>query len=373
MKFLLFSDLHLDAKFSRVEPNVARSLRLSLRAALRRILALARDEQVDAVFCAGDLYEHERFTPATANFLKEEFSRAAPTRVFLAPGNHDWYGPESIYAKEQWSSNVHVFTRDHLEPVSLADGLTLWGAAHCAPANTGGFLKEFRAQGDGLQIALFHGSEESFLPQQESGKRPHAPFRSDQIKETRLAHAFVGHFHQPRDADLYTYAGNPSPLGFGESGARGAVIVELSSEGTLARTRHSMACSAFHDLDLDVSGALTLEDLQERLRAAIDPAWTEDVNGPTVVRASLRGEIHQDMDVRGDDLASAVTGVDALLVDLAGLRPAYDIEAIKEQPTVRGQFVRDVLASEELEESQKQRVLLVGLRALDGRSDLEVI
>ncbi|MEE8537211.1 MAG: hypothetical protein V3S71_04340 [Acidobacteriota bacterium] len=149
--------------------------------------------------------------------------------------------------------------------------------------------------------------------------------------------------------------------------------MELSSNGTLVRTRHSMACSAFHDLDLDVSGSRTLEDLQERLRAAIDPAWTRDVNGQTVVHAALRGEIHPDMDVQELDLTSTMTGIDALLVDLAGLRPAYDIEAIKEQPTVRGQFVRDVLASEELEENQKQRVLLVGLRALDCRSDLEVV
>ena len=78
------------------------------------------------------------------------------------------------------------------------------------------------------------------------------------------------------------------------------------------------------------------------------------------------------MDVRTGDVASAVTSVDHLHVDLTGLRPAYDIDQIKQEPTVRGQFARDVLGSEELEEGLKRRVLLVGLRALDGRTDLEV-
>jgi len=61
--------------------------------------------------------------------------------VYLAPGNHDWYGPESLYRLANWSPNVHLFTQDHLVPVNLADGLILWGAAHRAPANTDGFFE----------------------------------------------------------------------------------------------------------------------------------------------------------------------------------------------------------------------------------------
>jgi exonuclease SbcD len=53
------------------------------------------------------------------------------------------------------------------------------------------------------------------------------------------------------------------------------------------------------------------------------------------------------------------------------LRAAYDLDAIAGEATVRGQFVRDVLDSQ-LEPSLRQRVLVTGLRALDGRDDLEV-
>jgi len=50
---------------------------------------------------------------------------------------------------------------------------------------------------------------------------------------------------------------------------------------------------------------------------------------------------------------------------------AYNFEAIKDEATVRGEFVRQVTSSD-LPEDEKQRVLVTGLRALDGREDLEV-
>jgi hypothetical protein len=45
---------------------------------------------------------------------------------------------------------------------------------------------------------------------------------------------------------------------------------------------------------------------------------------------------------------------------------------VAREPTVRGQFVRDVLAAG-LPSDEQRRVVITGLRALDGRADLEVL
>jgi len=366
VKLLLFSDLHLDTAFygTGAGPEAARTRRAALRTTLRRITALARAERVDALLCGGDLYEHERFSPDTAGFLRDAFEDVA-VPVHLAPGNHDWYGPKSLYQQVAWSSNVHVFTEDRLVPEELADGVTLWGAAHLAPTTTEGFLDGFAVQRGGVNLALFHGSEVAPPAGQESGKAPHAPFSARQLEASRLDHAFLGHFHVPRHAERHTYPGNPDPLTFGEHGPRGAVLCTVHEDGRVDRVRHDVSTSRVHDVAVDVTGAASTDGVRERVAAAV-----ADLKG--VVRVSLHGDVPPDVDPIPNDLETAAPHLDAL-VARCSVGAAEDPAALAGESTVRGRFVRDVRADPGLDDDTRRRVLVTGLRALDGRAaDLAV-
>ena len=84
----------------------------------------------------------------------------------------------------------------------------------------------------------------------------------------------------------------------------------------------------------------------------------------------MRGEIASTIDIHEGDLRDRLNSFEAVQIVFGDLRPPYDIESIRQEPTVRGQFVRDVLDSD-LAEDEKRRVVVTGLRALDGRTDLE--
>src|SRR6266511_4040881 len=102
LKLVLFSDLHLDTSFTWMERRAARRRRQALRDTLLRIIDLAIAERADALLCGGDLYEQDRFTPDTGEFLFGAFERLHPMPVLLAPGNHDWWGGESLYRRVGW-------------------------------------------------------------------------------------------------------------------------------------------------------------------------------------------------------------------------------------------------------------------------------
>ena len=92
-----------------------------------------------------------------------------------------------------------------------------------------------------------------------------------------------------------------------------------------------------------------------------------------VARLALTGEVASDVALDVAQLREVASGLDAPpVVDSSGLRIAYDFDAIAEESTVRGQFVRDVLDAPDLDAAERQRVLVTGMRALDGRDDLEV-
>jgi exonuclease SbcD len=367
VRLLHFADLHLDTPFRWAPRELARARRQALRETLLRICKLADEQRVDALTCGGDLYEQERFTPDTAEFLRARFADLHPLPVFLAPGNHDWFGPASLYRQVAWSQNVHLFDAAELSPVTLTEGLTLWGAAHRAPANTPGFLDDFHVDRTGVHLALFHGSAQGDLHFQDTGKLPHAPFRAEQIPLAGLHHALLGHFHSPVDAPTHTYPGNPDPLSFGETGERAAVLVTVAGDGTVTRQRFDVGTSAVYDVAVCLTGVTHSGQVTERVLEEVAP-----LSG--MVRVTLGGEIGPDVDLRLQDIAALrPPNLDALVPRLGTVAVAYDFDRLAEEQTVRGQFIRDVLAAEQLGDDQRRRVLVTGLRALDGRGDdLEV-
>ncbi|MDI3314541.1 MAG: metallophosphoesterase [Mycobacterium sp.] len=368
MRLLHFADLHLDTPFRWADREQARKRRRALRDTLLRICQVANEQNVDALTCGGDLYEQDRFTPDTAEFLRATFDEIAPLPVFLVPGNHDWFGPESLYRQVQWSPNVHVFDTAEFTAVTLADGLTLWGAAHCAPANTPNFLDTFYVDRGGVHIALFHGSAQGDLWMQQQGKVPHAPFRTEQIQQAGLRHALLGHFHHPIDASDHTYPGNPDPLSFGETWTGAAVLVTVADDGAIARERFTVATSVVRDVQVDLTGVAHEGQVRQKVLDAV-----ADLSG--YVRVTLCGALGPNVDVRLQDFGQLCPPhLDALVVQFGSLRVALseDYELLAKEQTVRGQFVRDVIAAD-LTDDQRRRVLVTGLRALNDRVDeLEV-
>ncbi len=362
MKLLHFADLHLDAPFAWATPETARVRRRNRRETLTRILRLAADERVDAILCAGDLFEHDRVSPDSVEFLRGSFAEVG-LPVYLAPGNHDWLSPRSPYALAEWSANVRIFREASLEPVTLADGLTLWGAAHRAPANTDPFFADFRPDRDGVHLALAHASERGALGWQESGKQPHAPFDAAELEAAGIHHAFLGHYHVPRDAERYTYPGNPDPLEFGEQGERGAILAEVGVDGTVRRERRVVAVSEVHDLVVTLDGAAHMDEVERAIGTAL-----EGRGG--CIRVTLSGEVAPSLELDRRELSRITAGRPDVVLRVGRLDTRYDLAAIGRESTVRGHFARAAEAIEDPE--QRRRVVLTGLRALEGRRDLEV-
>ena len=133
---------------------------------------------------------------------------------------------------------------------------------------------------------------------------------------------------------------------------------------SIERERVVLAVSEVHDIALDVSGAATLQEIRNRV--------SEMTNGLLgAARVTLSGELSPNIDIHLSDFSTIESSLDSLLVRMGSLHVAYEIESIVEEQTVRGEFVRSVNDTD-LPDDQKRRILVTGLRALDGRNDLEV-
>ena len=106
--------------------------------------------------------------------------------------------------------------------------------------------------------------------------------------------------------------------------------------------------------------------MRERLDEAVD-----GLSG--LVRLTVCGEIDHRVELHENELRDVLLArFEAVRIRRGELRTGYDLDAIRRENTVRGRFVNDVLDAD-LPENERRHVLMTGLRALDGRGELEVL
>jgi len=351
--------------------DLARRRRQGLRDALRRAGQFALEAGCDAVTIGGDLYEHDRAGVDTARFLAETFAGWRPTRVFIAPGNHDALLPGSIHRRTKWPDNVSLFTDPDFVPIPLRDGLTLWGLAHCEPEWRGRPLAGFIAPGEGVHLALFHGAEMGSRPE---GKSAHGPFEAEQIAEAGLAAALCGHYHHRRiDARSHlVYPGSPEPLTFDEDGERGPVIVEVLDDGQIRYDALNLNRWRVASITCDLESCTSQQDVLEALVAACLPAAQAGDPERTLLRVDLSGSVSSSVPLDAFTIESeARDRLDCALVKVRDrTSPAHDVEAAQTDRGTRGAFARAAVAAEReatpAEAGVLHDALRYGLAALSG-------
>ena len=372
-RVLHLSDLHLERRFASMgcHTEAARRRRDGLREALQSAGALAQERDCTAVTLGGDLYEDSRAGASTAAFLAGLFASWQPLRVFIAPGNHDPLHTSSIYARTEWSSNVHIFQTASLEPVTLAPDVHLWGLAHREPRWTGDPLEAAQGRSGSVNLALFHGAEVGSRP---DGKSLHGPFRADAVKAAGFSLALCGHYHGRRQdlARGVLYPGTPEPLDFDEGGRRGPVIVEVSESGEVSL--EPVDNNRWHAVTVAVSvdDAGSASEVVERVleRAAAEFAAFEPDR--TMLRADLVGDARV---TAGLDCFSLESALRARL-PVAGLAlrdqttTQIDIASARDEHSSRGAFTRRLLdmagAGDSSEAELAGEALHYGLTALAG-------
>jgi DNA repair protein SbcD/Mre11 len=361
LRCLLFSDLLLDRPYVWADPAVADSRREAARQTLVDILAEARRRSVDLIACAGDLFSRHTVKPANMQWLATAF-RSAGVPVLIAPGHEDFIGPVGGYGRYEWPGNVRIFDGSRLTPVQVADGITIWGAAHTEAHRTASFLDRVEVDRPGVNLALFHGAEAGGRD-----REPHldecASFTESDIERAGFDHALVGHYSQAHFGRLHTYPGAPIAHDFGSGSAGGAVIITLTSDGSIVREFAPVSSPELHELEVDLTGAQSRQDALRRIHAQVG-----DRSG--ILRISLRGRLSPDIVLLHADFVQSARRSDQVVV-VWNVEADLDVDQIADEQTIRGQFVRDVLSTRKLPEERRQRVLLAGLRALGGHEELD--
>jgi DNA repair exonuclease SbcCD nuclease subunit len=373
VRFIHTSDVHLDTSFSAsgFPSRLGDRKREAIRSSFRRIIEAARSNNVDLVLIAGDLFELERITPDTFEFLKLQFESLGETRVFISPGNHDPCVPGSPYKEEAWPKNVHIFKTEEFESVELPDlgvRVTGFGFAH-TQFDTHYFQQLPVLSRDRINIVLAHGSDVSRVP---AGKSKHGPFTIEEIAGKNVHYCALGHYHQqhqipnPIDATQIWYSGIPEGRGWDEEGACGYLLIEADADSMKVE---SQVCSQYdlNTIVVNCDSFSTREQILDAILAQRGTIFTPN----TILRIQLVGALDPRLELSLAELEERLAGEVLYIRWEDRTHSALDFESLALEKTLRGRFIRilneRIAAAGEEERVLLERARLYGVQALTGR------
>lgn len=359
IKILHAADFHLDSAFAGLTGEQAKLRRRESRQLLERLSNYVNQNKVEIVLLAGDLFDGALVYRETVEQLAETLG-AMRARVFIAPGNHDFYSARSPYATLKWPENVHVFRTRGIERVELPElHCAVYGAAFTDAAQETGLLDGFAAPDDGLtHLMVLHADLNA-------AEARYNPITREQIAASNLDYLALGHTHRfggvlTAGRTAYAYAGCPEGRGFDETGDKGVLCGGAEAEKVdikfipFAKRRYDI-------LRLDVTDQTPSEALQNAM---------PETAASDICRVIFTGET----DERGVDIKSIE---DRFAPDFFHLevrdetRIRRDVWARVREDSLRGLFLKELRekydAADDAARARIERAVRFGLAALDKR------
>lgn len=350
MKFIHCSDIHLDSKLeSNLSAAQARERNAEVCAAFSRMAKFASDHGVTAVLIAGDLFDTERATAQTVGFVLDTIRNVPDVDFLYLRGNHD----EAGFSAMELPDNFKTFGPDwtcHCYGDVVISGLELSGD------NCLGMYDTLSLQEENINIVMLHG-QISTQPGEELIALP-------KLKRKNINYLALGHIHAYQtgkldDRGIWCYSGCLEGRGFDECGAKGFVLLEVE-QGQVKQEFVPFARRTLEEVAVDITDLTTVSQI---LTAAEEAS--RDISAESLVKITLTGTYTLETQKDLQFLKKMLEGKFWFLKIKDGSRLKIEKETYEHDVSLKGEFIRLVMASDRSEE-EKEQIICCGIRALSG-------
>lgn len=345
MKFIHCSDIHLDSKMERnLTAAQARERNAEVCATFARMAAFAAQQDVTAVLMAGDLFDTQRATAQTVGFVLDTIRNVPNVDFLYLRGNHD----VSAFAGWDLPKNFKTF----------GDGWTYhrYGEVVIAGMEQEPAYDALNLPEDTVNIVTLHG-QISTQPGEELIALP-------LLKRKNIDYLALGHIHSYQtgkldDRGTWCYCGCLEGRGFDELGAKGFVLVNVENKN-VSHEFVPFARRTLEEVAVDITDLVTVS----QILAAAEEAC-EGIPAENLVKVTLTGTYSLETQKDLQFLKKMLEGRFWFLKIKDESRLKIEKESYEHDLSLKGEFIRLVMASNRPEE-EKERMILCGIRALSG-------
>lgn len=357
MKFIHIADLHLDAKFDNLGQieGIPTKRRIEQRKAMRDIIDYIKENNVEILLIAGDLYEQNYIKKSSIEYINNLFLEIPNVKIFIAPGNHDPYISNSFYATYDWAKNVHIF-KEEIEKIDIDEKTHIYGYGftdfYCKESE----IEEIKIEEPkDINILLTHGTLDGGTEERE-----YNPLKSNKLKKLGFNYIALGHIHKPyyneeKNQQIF-YPGSIISLGFDELGKRGMLAGELKKDSINIKFI-PIDKREFEEKEIDITDLSSNEDILTKIEEM-------QLNDENFYKIVLVGKRFFKIDI--ENIKKAL-GISNIIKVKDKTKIGVDIETLQKENNIKGIFVRNMLEKQQTENLDKdfiEKAIEIGLEVL---------
>ena len=352
IKIVHAADLHIGSKQAHLGAEAA-SRAAELLRGLAAVTDYCRDTNADILLLAGDIFDIPCPAESDVNYVKDLLAGIPETKVFIAPGNHDYLSPSSPYMGS-WSDNVHIFKRNECIETS---GARIFSAPFTAPYEDA-FVLPTAVRDDKVNILLLHA---------DICGGQYNPITEPKIAATGMDYVALGHVHAPSgikyaDSVPFAYPGSLEPLGFDETGDHGIIAGTISPAGAKLE-QINLSRRRYLEITIPANNFGSQTELLEHIKELLSS------HSGNMIKLIIDGESTFSPDknlikTQFEDSVYKLKVKDRTY-------PAENLPLLRKEQTLKGIFADKMLTiienSEGEAKAEAERALKVGLAAFAGR------
>ena len=339
MKFIHIADIHFDSPFVNLSDreNLGDIKRLEQRRVFKKVIEYIKEQDINFLFIAGDVYEHQYIRKSTIEYINELFKEIPNTKIFISPGNHDPYIKNSYYNQFQWNENVHIFS-SKIERVELEDvdiygyGFDDFYCTNCGIANL-----EIQDKTKTNILVIHSTIDGANLEEKQYNSIP-----KKLLLEKGFDYVATGHIHKldydTEENQKIVYPGSLISLGFDELGKHGMIVGEINETNKELKTEFiPLSENDFEEIEFDVTECISKDELIEKINDI-------DIADNQLIKVILTGKRNFEIDKY--ELYKLLTNERVIKIK-DHTRIQYDLEKIANNHTLKGLFVKEILKEKE--------------------------
>ncbi len=351
MKIIHCADLHLGSTLaSKFPKQISDKRRSELLSTFSRLIKYAQDNDVRLIILSGDVFDSDKPTIKDREFFYSAVQNNPGIDFLYLNGNHD---KEGSYLQIS-AANFKTFSKSAM--TSYTYGNLVISGIEMDETNAESFYSMIDLDKTKLNILMLHGDV--------SDSKGMDKVKISELRDKGIDYLALGHIHSYSTGRIdergsWAFPGCLEGRGFDECGEKGFILLDVSD--VITPTFVPFAGRTIHRIRYDVTGLQTLYDIQNQLTVQ-----TAGISSDDILRVELEGELNADIDLSENDVTSALARF--FFVNVKN-RTTFRIDPNDyiNDTSLIGEFVRGISASTEYDDEQKNKLIAVGLRVLNGR------